>query len=192
MGPRPRGGGTIALPHLKIWPEPFEAILEGRKRHEVREEPKDFTLTEGDRLLLREWAPDPEVYTGRFLRVRVGHVTDALPPSPLPKGLVCFGITVLGCHNRTGRLGWGSLRDRAVNVQQELTRSPPDVNEPADLVDHRESILEGAFLAERRRTLEHALEVVEDYPELAWSDQVVQDLRDLAEQAVAEVARSSP
>jgi hypothetical protein len=44
---------------LKCWPEFFAAILGGQKRHEVRHDDRGFKV--GDRLLLREWDPAPEL-----------------------------------------------------------------------------------------------------------------------------------
>lgn len=65
---------------LKTWPIPFQAVLDGTKRHEIRVDDRDFR--EGDVLHLREYdARDvlieetmnlgPRGYTGRELRVRV-------------------------------------------------------------------------------------------------------------------------
>lgn len=79
------------MTHLKIWPRPFHAIIRGDKTYEVREDPpQDFKR--GDVLCLEEWAPDVERYTGAYAIVRVTHVTDHTPPSPLPEGTVVLGI----------------------------------------------------------------------------------------------------
>lgn len=73
---------------LKCWPEPFQAILDGRKRYEIRVDDRGFAV--GDELWLKEWHPgsgslwvdfSPESkviaphYTGRDLRVRVLYLT---------------------------------------------------------------------------------------------------------------------
>jgi hypothetical protein len=63
---------------LKTWLEPFAAILNGSKRHEVRVIDCGFAI--GDVLLLREWAPSPGMplmgdYTGRSVRVSVTYLT---------------------------------------------------------------------------------------------------------------------
>lgn len=52
------------MPHeLKTWSEPFTAILDGRKRFELRKQDRDFRV--GDHLRLREYDPSSGTYTGR-------------------------------------------------------------------------------------------------------------------------------
>ena len=71
---------------LKCWPDPFAAMLEGRKRFEYRRDDRGYAV--GDVLNLREWAPETTVvhdddglegtidpgYTGRALSVSVTYV----------------------------------------------------------------------------------------------------------------------
>jgi hypothetical protein len=66
---------------LKTWPEFFRAIREGRKRHEVRANDRDFQV--GDVLVLREYEPGTDRYTGEVERRRVSYVTSAFLPPPL-------------------------------------------------------------------------------------------------------------
>lgn len=47
---------------LKVWPLFFEAIADGRKTFELRDN-TDRWFHEGDRLILNEWDPDAERYT---------------------------------------------------------------------------------------------------------------------------------
>lgn len=56
----------------KIWPESFQAILDGRKTFEIRLD--DFEIHEGDVLSLKEWDPKARSYTGRTLGKRVGYI----------------------------------------------------------------------------------------------------------------------
>lgn len=73
---------------LKCWPEPFQAILDRRKRHEVRVDDRAFAV--GDILELCEHEPHGNRLTklpgntGRTVRVRVTYLTPAgtwgLPP----------------------------------------------------------------------------------------------------------------
>lgn len=48
---------------LKTWPEYFARIQSGEKTFEVRKNDRDFQT--GDTLLLKEYEPDTESYTGK-------------------------------------------------------------------------------------------------------------------------------
>lgn len=54
---------------LKTWPEYFEAVYNGLKTFEVRKDDRNFQV--GDILILREWLPSRESYTGRKTYVKV-------------------------------------------------------------------------------------------------------------------------
>ncbi len=56
----------------KIWPEYFQAIIDGKKTFELRL--NDFDISEGDTLLLKEWNPETEAYTGRQIEKKAGFV----------------------------------------------------------------------------------------------------------------------
>jgi hypothetical protein len=58
---------------LKCWPCYFEAILDGRKTFEVRST-ADRRFEIGDILLLREWVPETETYTGRHILCKVPYI----------------------------------------------------------------------------------------------------------------------
>lgn len=47
----------------KVWPEYFQKIVDGVKKYELRL--ADWECKPGDVLLLREWDPKTEKYTGR-------------------------------------------------------------------------------------------------------------------------------
>ena len=53
----------------KIWPQYFELVSSGKKKFELRV--ADFEVNEGDTLVLREWNPDNEEYTGRSIEKTV-------------------------------------------------------------------------------------------------------------------------
>lgn len=62
---------------LKTWPEPFQAVVEYRKRFEIRRMDRPFAV--GDDLVLREWDPRRDVndrYTGRFAVARVTYISE--------------------------------------------------------------------------------------------------------------------
>lgn len=65
-------GGTDH--ELKCWPLPFQAIRDGRKHHEVRHT-RDRVFQVGDNVLLREWNPVTQEYTGRSQLVEITYVS---------------------------------------------------------------------------------------------------------------------
>jgi hypothetical protein len=67
---------------LKTWPEPFQAVLDGRKHYEIRVDDRGYAV--GDSLVLKEWDPsEPPTthretwgdYTGREVYVLVTYMT---------------------------------------------------------------------------------------------------------------------
>jgi hypothetical protein len=74
---------------LKTWPEPFAALLEGRKMFEIRKADRPFDV--GDALDLREWNPDGSGYTGRETVAVVTYIVRGgawgLPPDLCVMGL---------------------------------------------------------------------------------------------------------
>lgn len=57
---------------LKTWPEYFNAVFMGRKGFEIRKEDRKFNV--GDTLLLKEWNPATEAYTGREKGLKVTYI----------------------------------------------------------------------------------------------------------------------
>ncbi len=53
----------------KTWPESFQAVLEGRKKFDLRL--ADFDLREGDTLILEEYNPETKQYTGRSIKKHI-------------------------------------------------------------------------------------------------------------------------
>ena len=77
------------MPHLKTWPPYFERVAQGRKTVEIRAE-QDRTFAEGDRLVLEEWDPRIQQFTGRGVVVVV---TDVLRDKPwVPDGYAAMSI----------------------------------------------------------------------------------------------------
>lgn len=59
---------------LKVWPQYYTAILEGRKTFEMRRE-ENRRFEEMDMLLLREFNPEQGYYTGRKARATVSYLS---------------------------------------------------------------------------------------------------------------------
>jgi hypothetical protein len=79
-GPMLEGGPAVH--ELKCWPEFFEAIALGEKRHDLRQS-RDRHFEVGDQLRLREYDPASSSYTGREQTVVVTYITSAERPCAL-------------------------------------------------------------------------------------------------------------
>lgn len=77
---------------LRTWPEPFQAVVDGHKRHEVRIYDRDFKPD--DEVGLHEFDPSRGCYTGRTLRFRIGYLSRG-PEWGLPEGLCVFTLVDL-------------------------------------------------------------------------------------------------
>jgi ASC-1-like (ASCH) protein len=56
----------------KTWPKIFGLVKSGKKKFDVRL--ADFSVKEGDILILEEWDPKKKEYTGRKLKKKVKYV----------------------------------------------------------------------------------------------------------------------
>lgn len=61
----------LRVHHLKIEPQYFLAIQQGRKNFEIRKNDRDFQ--EGDKLILQEYLPGS--YTGRDITAEIGYIS---------------------------------------------------------------------------------------------------------------------
>jgi ASC-1-like (ASCH) protein len=62
----------MAIIRKKTWPEYFEIVASGKKNYDLRL--NDFEIHEGDTLILEEWDPGIEKYTGRKIEKKVTYV----------------------------------------------------------------------------------------------------------------------
>jgi hypothetical protein len=62
----------------KIWPMFFDKIANGERRYEIRL--ADFELTKGDTLVLKEWDPLRQRFTGRQIN-KVVHTIEKIDVS---------------------------------------------------------------------------------------------------------------
>jgi ASC-1-like (ASCH) protein len=59
---------------LKIQPQYFEAVFSGEKSFEIRKNDRNFQV--GDTLLLQEFIPETQSYTGQFVERKITYITD--------------------------------------------------------------------------------------------------------------------
>lgn len=79
----------MTVHELKTWPEFFNAVENGDKPFEVRR-CDDRSFAVGDVLILREYDPGAETYTGRECAREVTYVL--VGPPFLPDGLAVMGL----------------------------------------------------------------------------------------------------
>lgn len=60
--------------HLKTHPIPFRAIVQLRKKAELRHNDRDYM--EGDKLVLQEYDPITNQYSGLEIKADISHVID--------------------------------------------------------------------------------------------------------------------
>lgn len=93
---------TPRPPHeLKCWPGSFQAVWEQKLRCQLRRADRDYQPH--DWLLLREWKPDTEDYTGREIAALVLHVERGPAPG-LEDGWALLSIAVESRHGASARL----------------------------------------------------------------------------------------
>lgn len=78
----------MVLHDLKTWPRAFQLVADGRKRFEIRKNDRNFQV--GDALVLREWDPDMQEYTGRSVNCIVSCIIQG--EYGLPADLCVMGI----------------------------------------------------------------------------------------------------
>lgn len=109
---------------LKCWPEPFNAIADGTKRFEIRQDDRGFAV--GDLLRLQEWDPATGEYSGREQLVHVTRIVRG--EWGLPEGMVVMGIAAATDPHVQLILANASLAMLALDGQlaRQAARDNPD------------------------------------------------------------------
>jgi len=76
----------MVIHQLKIFPEYFKPVAEGNKTFEIRKNDRDYKV--GDVLLLQEYIPSEDKFTGRVLDRKITYITDYAQQ----EGYVVMGI----------------------------------------------------------------------------------------------------
>ncbi len=92
------------LHELKIWPCYFKNVVDKEKTFEIRENDRHYAV--GDYLLLREWSPETEGYSGRETLVKVIYFYEG---GFLRSGYCAMSIDVIDCWAVPGR---GAIEDQ--------------------------------------------------------------------------------
>ncbi|MCX6265887.1 MAG: DUF3850 domain-containing protein [Bacteroidetes bacterium] len=80
------------LHELKTVPPYFEAVRNGDKQFEVRKNDRGFKI--GDEILLREWFPNLEDYSGRTAHRKITYVLQSEKYGVAP-GFCVLGLAVI-------------------------------------------------------------------------------------------------
>lgn len=86
---------TPSTHQIKLWPEFYEAVMDGRKTFEIRRDDRDGGFHVGDYLILREWDPADAKrgYTGKQTSRRVSYVLSG-GQFGVEEGFVVMGLEV--------------------------------------------------------------------------------------------------
>lgn len=82
--------------NLKIWPEYYKEVIEGRKKAEVRVNDRNFQV--GDTLVLKEYNHIGDHYTGNLATVNITHILQLYNLLPLEKNIVVLSIEIVKIH----------------------------------------------------------------------------------------------
>lgn len=118
---------------LKIWPEYFQAVLEGRKTFELRKRkaaPTEWGKYQvGERVMLNEWDPEAvcgvtgNQFTGRWLYIRITYILNPHPALGLMADWLIFGFED---WNKGGAVGPqvipGHEPNRRARIQELVVR----------------------------------------------------------------------
>ena len=96
--------------HLKIWPDYYKEVIEGCKKAEVRLNDRNFQV--GDILLLQEYNPVRDYYTGNIVTVNVTHILPLKKILSLEANIVVLSIEIIKIHtDRTQKIECSICKD---------------------------------------------------------------------------------
>lgn len=79
--------------YVKSWTPFFEAFVRGDKRHDLRDDDRNFMV--GDILILQEYDPFKGRYSGRELRMEVSYITGRDTPCAFSSSVLQKGYVIL-------------------------------------------------------------------------------------------------
>jgi len=85
----------MAEHHLKVWPEPYDAIKSGAKTFEFRRDDRGYAV--GDILILEKWDPHVRMFCGAPIKARVTYLLRG--QFGVPADYVAMSIEIERGHN---------------------------------------------------------------------------------------------
>lgn len=116
---------------LKVVPEYFEALAEGKKGFEIRKDDRDYK--EGDNLVLEEYNPETREYTGRCLTRKIIYVLRNAEQYGLREGFCILQIEKLHKHNNRlpqNQQGWIPTSERMPGAMEPVLAQVVDKDGP--------------------------------------------------------------
>lgn len=104
---------TVRTHELKSWPRFFRPIVAGERTHELRRNDRDYQV--GDRVLLREYDPDSQRYTGSFCEAAITSMTSrdvpcAVSDEGLNRDFCILSVRVVAVSTDLAAAGLGASR----------------------------------------------------------------------------------
>ncbi|MGZ2455495.1 ASCH/PUA domain-containing protein [Rhizobium anhuiense] len=136
-----------ATHELKCWPEQFAAIESGEKTFEYRRNDRDYQV--GDTLIIFEWDPDEDAYTGKELARTICHIL--AEGFGLPEGYAVLGLWV-----DPEQLGMSAIGQSVMNWIDELTQQEGPLKDwtpaesPAEIIPDLYNMLEESLACHRQ------------------------------------------
>ncbi len=92
----------MTIHNVKSWPAFFEAMISGRKMHDMRDK-RDRDYKVGDGLVLHEWDPFTGAYSGRKALFEITYITGnespcAMSSAALDRNFVILSVKMTACE----------------------------------------------------------------------------------------------
>lgn len=115
----------MTIHRLKIWPKFFKSVKIGEKSFEIRKNDRDFKV--GDILVLQEWSPETDSYTGDVVTKKISYILDG-GVFGLECGFVCMALAatddlsgLILCHAKPA--AWKTVEMLHPPVTEEQRRA---------------------------------------------------------------------
>lgn len=95
----------IRIHYYKVHPEIFKEIKEGYKTHEIRKDDRQVRPRPGDILVLKEFNPNSQTFTGNLVTRLVTYVSEP-GTFGLPSDLFVMSIIQVPVHVLTDTMDW--------------------------------------------------------------------------------------
>jgi hypothetical protein len=83
----------MTIHHVKSWTPFFEAFMRGDKRHDLRDDDRNYQI--GDVLVLQEFHPFGNGYSGREMSMEVSYITGRETPCAFSSSALAKGFVIL-------------------------------------------------------------------------------------------------